>query len=298
MPKVSILMNCRNGEPYLKEAIDSVYAQDFSDWEIIFVDNLSADKSAEIARSYDSRIKYYQTPEPLTLYAARNYGLQFVTGEFLAFLDTDDYWEPTKLSQQLAVFKTNNDIYLCCTGAFRNNTLLGKVSKFCQKRSHYLSFKEVLESYPVYLSTVMIRSKYFIEDKIKFEPTANLTGDAEFFLGIIYKHKAYYIAHTLTTLKVHTTNLSAKLVNDWPKELEATINRLTKKLSLTSYEKMLLDKRYIKTKSLVYLANKEYKNARSEAKKYLFKDLKLFIIYVSTFNRLLISFLLKLRGFS
>ena len=61
MAKVSVLMNCYNGEKYLREAIDSVYAQTYPDWEIIFIDNVSTDNSALIAKSYDSRLRYYKT---------------------------------------------------------------------------------------------------------------------------------------------------------------------------------------------------------------------------------------------
>ena len=58
-PLVSIIMNCYNSERFLKEAIDSVYAQTYSNWEIIFWDNASTDDSATIANSYDERLKYY-----------------------------------------------------------------------------------------------------------------------------------------------------------------------------------------------------------------------------------------------
>ena len=59
MPKVSVIMNCFNGERFLREAIDSIYSQTFTDWEIIFWDNASTDKSASIAKSYDKKLKYF-----------------------------------------------------------------------------------------------------------------------------------------------------------------------------------------------------------------------------------------------
>ena len=60
-PLVTIIMNCYNGEKYLKEAIDSVYNQTYDNWEIIFWDNASTDKSAEIAKSYNSKIRYFSS---------------------------------------------------------------------------------------------------------------------------------------------------------------------------------------------------------------------------------------------
>ena len=60
MSMVSILMNCWNGEEYLRESIESVFNQSFSDWEIVFIDNCSNDKSAEIAMSFGKKVKYYK----------------------------------------------------------------------------------------------------------------------------------------------------------------------------------------------------------------------------------------------
>ena len=105
-PLVSILMNCYNGEKYLKEAIDSVFSQTYKNWEIIFIDNCSTDKSAKIAKSYDKeKLKYYKTENNLQLGAARNWGMKFVNGDFLSFLDTDDVWLSEKLQFQLNIME-------------------------------------------------------------------------------------------------------------------------------------------------------------------------------------------------
>ena len=62
-PLISVIMNCYNGEAFLKNAIDSVYAQTYKNWEIIFWDNASTDTSADIALSYDERLKYFKDVE-------------------------------------------------------------------------------------------------------------------------------------------------------------------------------------------------------------------------------------------
>ena len=62
-PLVSVIMNCYNGQKYLKEAIDSIYKQTYKNWEIIFWDNFSKDASAKIAKSYDYRVKYFLPAE-------------------------------------------------------------------------------------------------------------------------------------------------------------------------------------------------------------------------------------------
>jgi len=102
---VSIIMNCFNGERYLRQALDSVIAQTYKDWELIFWDNLSSDNSLSIAKSYrDPRINVFLAEQHTTLYAARNLAFEKTTGTFVAFLDTDDFWEPDKLLSQVPMF--------------------------------------------------------------------------------------------------------------------------------------------------------------------------------------------------
>ncbi len=99
-PLVSVIMNCFNGEQYLREAIDSVIAQTYQNWELIFYDNQSIDNSAEIFKTYnDKRLRYFYASNHTLLYEARNNAIQYASGYFLAFLDVDDWWDPLKLEK-------------------------------------------------------------------------------------------------------------------------------------------------------------------------------------------------------
>src|SRR3989338_4134513 len=71
-PLVSVIMNCRNGERYLREALDSVYAQSYTNWEIIFWDNASTDGSADIAKSCGPKLRYFKSEQSFPLGKARN----------------------------------------------------------------------------------------------------------------------------------------------------------------------------------------------------------------------------------
>ena len=82
-PLVSVIMNCLNSEKYLREAIDSVYAQSYRNWEIVFWDNASNDSSAEIAWSYrDGRLRYFRGETTVPLGHARNLALKHLFGQF------------------------------------------------------------------------------------------------------------------------------------------------------------------------------------------------------------------------
>ena len=99
---VSVIMNCHNGEAFLREAIQSVLKQKYKKWELIFWDNNSRDASAQIFKSYkDKRLKYYFRKKKVSLYESRNSAIKKAKGEFIAFLDQDDIWLPNKLFLQI-----------------------------------------------------------------------------------------------------------------------------------------------------------------------------------------------------
>ena len=108
MPFVSIIVNVRNGASTLREALDSVMAQTFSDWEVIVWDDCSTDASANIvARFADSRIHYFLSPEETSLGKARDNAIRQARGEWLAFLDQDDLWMPRKLELQMGLVNSH-----------------------------------------------------------------------------------------------------------------------------------------------------------------------------------------------
>ena len=100
-PLVSIIVNCYNGEKYLQDAINSIYAQSYQNWEIIFWDNNSNDNSAEIALSCDKKLRYYKSQSTTTLGKARAQAVSKAKGEYLAFLDCDDLWHTKKIEKQI-----------------------------------------------------------------------------------------------------------------------------------------------------------------------------------------------------
>jgi len=101
-PFISIIINCFNGEKYLQHTLDSVLTQSFEDWELIFWDNCSNDRSSEIFNGYkDKRFKYYLASKHLNLAAAKELAITRASGEWLALLDADDLWLEDKLSMQI-----------------------------------------------------------------------------------------------------------------------------------------------------------------------------------------------------
>ena len=101
-PYISVIINCYNGEQFLRQAIDSVLNQNFQDWELIFWDNQSTDDSATILASYgDERIHYFYAETHSALGEARSCALAQANGRWVGFLDVDDLWFPEKLQRQV-----------------------------------------------------------------------------------------------------------------------------------------------------------------------------------------------------
>jgi len=110
---VSVLMNCYNGEQFLREALDSILAQTYQNWEVIFWDNQSTDGSAAICKSYgDARIRYFYAKEHTELGAARILAFQEIRGEFVAVLDADDISHPERLARQVEFLEARPDVAL------------------------------------------------------------------------------------------------------------------------------------------------------------------------------------------
>jgi glycosyltransferase involved in cell wall biosynthesis len=120
MPRVSAIIIFYNGERYFAEAIDSVLAQNFRDFELLLVDDGSTDGSTAIARDYEARhpgrVRYLEHPGHANrgMSATRNLGLAHAQGEYVAFIDADDRWHPDKLADQIGIMDRHPELAAVC----------------------------------------------------------------------------------------------------------------------------------------------------------------------------------------
>jgi glycosyltransferase involved in cell wall biosynthesis len=104
MPRVSVIIPALNAEAHISQALDSVSAQTFGDWEIIVVDDGSRDRTAEVAEAHNSNPIVLRKPVTGGAGAARNAAIAASSGELLALLDADDYWLEEYLEHQVALY--------------------------------------------------------------------------------------------------------------------------------------------------------------------------------------------------
>ena len=114
LPQISVLMPVYNGARYLREALDSIFSQSFTDFECVLIDDGSTDQTTEIIESYtDSRITYISDGQNVGLTQRLNQGLEIARGKYIARHDDDDISSPQRFAQQVELLESNQD-YLGC----------------------------------------------------------------------------------------------------------------------------------------------------------------------------------------
>ena len=209
-PLVSIIMNCLNGEKYLKSSLRSIIEQDYKNWELIFWDNKSSDNSFKIVKSFkDKRIRYFRANKKTVLYEARNLAIKKAKGKFIAFLDVDDFWSKDKLSKQIPKFKNKNvglvysNFYKYYDStkkkriAFKNKLPRGKVTGL------------IIKNYQVGFLTVILRKDFITQKKI-FDFEYDLLSDYDFVLHYSLKHDFSCVDEPLAFYRIHNDQLQKK----------------------------------------------------------------------------------------
>lgn len=164
---VSIIVPVYNAEKFIRETMDSVAAQTYPHWELLLVEDCSADHSADVIEAYikekqETRIRLIRQPSNRGAARARNRGVTEARGRYIAYLDADDLWEPEKLERQLQ-FMEEKGADFAFTGyefADENGIGLGKVVRV----PGTLNYRQALSNTTIFTSTVM-----FDTDKIPRE---------------------------------------------------------------------------------------------------------------------------------
>ena len=245
---VSIVMNCYNGDKYLREAIDSVYAQSYGNWEIIFWDNGSTDNSASIAKSYDERLKYFFAVNTVPLGEARSLALKEAKGDYVSFLDCDDIYLPEKISIQLTEMQAKNAL-LSYGGWIKINEESEEVKKYKYAAVFENRFEQIYEKYNVPFLTIMINNDYLKENNINFDKNLNYAPDHNIVLRIAYDFPVMSIDKTLAKYRVHDKALSKNRKADKYQDMEYTRRFFE---SIGAQEKFK-NFRYFSLKSLIFM---------------------------------------------
>jgi len=205
VPAVSAIITTRNRRKFAEEAVKSVLAQTFRDFEIILVDDGSTDGTAEAAAKYPVKYLFLKNAG---ISAARNTGAAGSSGRYICFLDDDDLWGKNKLEKQFLFMETNPEYPLCYTDELwiRNGKFLN------QKKIHSKSggdiFEKCLKLCIISPSSAMIRRE--ILEKYSFDEKMPVCEDYDLWLRIAAEHKIGYIPEKLVTKRGGHRQLSKK----------------------------------------------------------------------------------------
>ena len=220
-PLVSVIMNCYNGEAYIAEAVKSILDQTYKNFEVIFWDNQSRDKSAIIYKSFkDKRLKYFYAKKHTSLYEARNLAIKKSKGKFISFLDTDDLWTENKLYLQVKKLE-NKNIGLVYSNYFFLNQITGR-KKIAYKKQlpEGIIFQQLLKDYCIGIGTVLMRKSIFLRNKKFFNKKFSIIGDFDLFTRISKNIFFASIQIPLLIYRIHNRSFSNNNYHMYVKELK------------------------------------------------------------------------------
>ena len=238
-PKVSVIIPVYNAEKHLKECIDSIIRQEYANIELILVDDGSTDKSLSICKEYenaDSRVRVL-VQQNSGVSDARNNGIRVATGDYLAFVDSDDIVLPHIYSSMMKCGKKGFDLTMCNFVKFNENgyyEVVDQLSDFgCDQVSSGDLLERIMSCSPkaIFGSVwrLLIKTELLTKEKIRFTSGLTMAEDMQFLLKCISKISTigicveplykFRVSIESTTGKYMTKqDEDMKYVNDWMTE--------------------------------------------------------------------------------
>lgn len=242
-PLVSIIMNCYNGEQYIKQAIDSIYAQTYSNWEVIFWDNASTDDSYNIASSYDSKIIKFRSETNVSLGEARNKAVEHAKGDWLAFLDVDDIWLPKKLELQLAGL-TTGDYLLSYGGINEVDKELNVIRELPPKWKTGFQLKSQLLNFEINLVSSMVNRKKLMQLGLNFDPEMQASEEYNLYMRLLPHGSVYVCQDIIALYRVYGESLTYEKIDRLAEERRITLTELASSMpSLSDTVEFMVAKR-------------------------------------------------------
>lgn len=208
LPEVSVIVPTYNRADLIRDSIDSVLNQTFQDFEIVVIDDGSTDNTKNIVEEYsDSRIKYFYQKNA-GLNAARNSGIRESCGKYIAYIDSDDIWEPTKLEKQVRVLEKFPDVGLVYCGSSlidENGSPAGK-RPLISHRGYV--FEKIIKYNFLYNGSIVLFRRDCLEKVGLFDEQTVRMTDWEFYLRFAIYYKFYGIPEYLIKYRVHNKTMT------------------------------------------------------------------------------------------
>jgi glycosyltransferase involved in cell wall biosynthesis len=253
MPLISVVIPVFNGEKTIKETIDSVLKQTFTDFELLVINDGSQDLTVEVVEKIqDSRIQVYSYPNA-GLAASRNRGIDRSTGEYIAFIDADDLWTPDKLEAQFNALKSHPEAAV----AYSWTDYIDEYSQFLGKGGHitvngniypHLLLTDLLENG----SNPLIRKQAFIEVG-NFDESLSAAEDWDMLLRLAIRYHFIAVSSPQVLYRISSNSMSFNVLQqerESLKVIERAFNQAPESLQYLKKPSLANLYKYLTYKSL------------------------------------------------
>ena len=209
MPKVSLILAVRNGMPYLPEAIKSLLAQTFSDFELILIDDASTDGSLDYLQSLsDPRIRLQRNQRQKGLAASLNIGLDLAQGEYIARMDADDISLPRRLERQVAYLQTHPELSIC--GSWARTFGEGKEQLWRYPEQDAQIKAEMIFASVLVHSSVMMRASHVKEHIVRYDESQPAAQDYALWAELQDRVKFANLPQVLLRYRLHPQQMGGR----------------------------------------------------------------------------------------
>ncbi|MBQ7531903.1 MAG: glycosyltransferase [Paludibacteraceae bacterium] len=267
MPKVSVIIPVYNSSQYIKRCLQSVASQKLTDLEVILIDNCGTDDSIALAEAFirhsnrkDLTYRIAATPTNNGPASARNLGLQLATGEYVAFLDADDWIEPDMYEQLYAKAQGSD---MCCGNLWQDfedgrESHILKNTRMPQGELTISMRKQVLRSFVSYFTTYIYRREWLVQNGIVFPDTKSAEDSAFLTCCLLSANRIQQTEEPFYHYIIHRGSLTSRPVRKGPdkrRAFRAAIGYAKRKGLYTTYRAQLL---YLYIKKAVFVPVVEY----------------------------------------
>lgn len=232
MNKFSIIIAVYNGASTIKDSIDSIFKQDYRSFELIIIDDASTDGTSQILEEYkdNPRVKIIRNSYNLERSASRNIGINVASGEYVTFLDADDYYLSGRLGRLSSKVQGFDFIYHSYFLLSKRGMRLYKTGK--------LNLNKLLRRNRIGLQSVALKREFIIQNNLYFDETLNSSEDYDLWLRCFHHGRTRYCNEALTVVRKEKD----KEINDY--RLRTTTHLYVKLRFMVNYG-MSVDLRYL-----------------------------------------------------
>ncbi|HET60372.1 MAG TPA: glycosyltransferase, partial [Chloroflexi bacterium] len=201
-PAVTVIIPNYNNAAVIRRAIDSVLAQNFTDFELLVLDDASTDESVEVVRGYeDPRLRLLVNEENVGVAGVWNRAVREARGAWVALLDSDDSWEPDKLVRQMAFLNEHPNLAGCTCG-YRHVRLDG--IQIVMPREKDTRTRQVLFHNILHIGTTLVVRREVFEEIGWFDETLRRGQDTDLLLRLLEKEQLAVVPEALASVYQHT----------------------------------------------------------------------------------------------